>query len=299
MIDSNPTETARHWLRPPKADAGPRRMALRPRRVPVFAITSGQRGSGKTTIVANLAAALTRRQKQLLAIDADLGNAQLGGFFAVEPTHSLTDFLRGEASLDEVISERGDGLFLLPGAADLTGLSALQKLALASDLEALDQRLDMVLIDTGSGVNDAVTYFASAAQEILVVVTPGPSGLSESYALLEALAHSRREKHFHILANRVSDRAEALRLFDPLSAAALRGLNCALDLIGWIPDDQELAQAAARNETLLPHDLQAPAARALTTLADRLIESSRREAPLKGNLQFFLRRRLGEDRCEA
>lgn len=299
MIDSNPTETARHWPCPPKAEAGLRRLVRRPRRVPVFAITSGQRDSGKTAIVANLAAALTRRQKKILAIDADLGNAQLGRFFGVEPTYSLNDFLRGEASLDEVISERDDSLFILPGAAELTGLSALQKLALASELEALDQSFDVVLIDAGSGGKDAVTYFASAAQEILVVVTPGPAGLGESYALLEALAQSRREKHFHILANQVSDRAEAVRLFDPLSAAALRGLNCALDLIGWIPHDEELARAAARNEILVPHALQAPAALALTTLADRLIDSSRREAPLKGNLQFFLRRRLGEDRREA
>lgn len=299
MIDSNPTETARHWPCPPKADAGLRRTIRRLSRVPVFAITSGQRGSGKTAIVANLVAALTRRQKQILAIDADIGNAQLGRFFAVEPTCSLNDFLRGEASLDEVINERDEGLFILPGAAEPTRLSALQKLVLASELEALDQRLDVVLIDTGSGVNDGVTYFASAAQEILVVVTPGPDGLGESYALLEALAHSRREKHFHIIANQVSDRAEALRLFDPLSAAALRGLNCALNLIGWIPHDEELARAVARHEVLVPHAQQTPAALALTALADRMIESSRREAPLKGNLQFFLRRRLGEDRREA
>lgn len=299
MINAYPMESAPHWPRAPRSEDERRARPSPASRLPVFAVTSGQRGVGKSAIVANLAAALARRQKRILAIDADLGRSQLSRFFTVRPSYSLNDFLTGAAVLEEILIERGDGVFLLPGAPEITSMSALQKLALASELEALDQDLDIVLLDTGSGVHDAVTYFAAAAQQIIVVVTPGPAALAESYALLEALARSHREKRFYILANQVRDRAEALRLFDPLSAAALRGLNSALDLIGWVPYDEAFARAAAADEILADHAPQAPATRALTTLAERLLEPARRAAPLKGNLQFFLRRRLGEDKQVA
>ncbi|HXF75126.1 MAG TPA: AAA family ATPase, partial [Methylomirabilota bacterium] len=44
---------------------------------PVFAVTSGKGGVGKTNVVANLATALARKKKRILAIDADLGLANL------------------------------------------------------------------------------------------------------------------------------------------------------------------------------------------------------------------------------
>ena len=59
------------------------------------------------------------------------------------------------------------------GVQALTALSTEQKIALLTELDVMTQEVDLVLIDTGSGISDAVTYFTTAAQEIVVVATRG------------------------------------------------------------------------------------------------------------------------------
>lgn len=275
-----------------------RRDSTAPKRnsqVPVFAITSGKGGVGKTNIVANLAAALVLRKKRVMVIDADLGLANLDLFLGVRPVYTLTDFFTGLVALDEIVIANRDGILLLPGACGVQELTALrhdQKIALLTELDALSHEVDLVLVDTGSGISDAVTYFASAAQEIVVVVTPEPSSMTDAFALVKVLASGHHEKRFYVLANNVSDKTEALRLFDALSGATLRFLNAAVDFFGWIPRDPQLIQSVGRCELIVTEASDAPSAKAFTIMAERLIEMSSLRARIKGNAQFFFRRML-------
>src|SRR5262245_54471032 len=100
---------------------------------PVFAITSGKGGVGKTNIVANLAAALTLRKKRVMVIDADLGLANLDLFFGVRPSYTLADFFTGLVALNEIVIQNRHGILLLPGACETQEVTALrhdQKIAL-------------------------------------------------------------------------------------------------------------------------------------------------------------------------
>ena len=268
---------------------------------PAFAIASGKGGVGKTNVVANLAAALMLKGKRVMVIDADLGLANLDLFLGVKPEYTLADFFTGAASLGEILTVNRQGILLLPGASgvqEITALSHDQKLALLTELDALTHDMDLVLVDTGSGISDTVTYFTTAAQEIVVVVTPEPSSLTDAYALVKVLASAHHEKRFRILANRVSGEAEARRLFDTLSRTALRFLNASLDLLGWIPQDPQLARAVARAQVIVDQRRDAPSARAFLALADRLLESVAAGVKVKGNLQFFFQRMLEGGRAE-
>lgn len=262
---------------------------------PVFAITSGKGGVGKTNVVANLAAALALRKKRVMAIDADLGLANLDLFLGVRPTYTLADFFTGLAALDEIIIPNPNGILLLPGASgvqEITSLRHDQKVALLTELDALSHEVDFVLVDTGSGISDAVTYFATSAQEIVVVVTPEPSSMTDAYALVKVLASGHHEKRFYILANNVSGEAEARRLFDVLSGTALRFLNASLDFFGWIPRDPQLIRAVARSRMVVVDASDAPSTKAFASMAERLIQMVSTRAKIKGNLQFFFRRML-------
>jgi flagellar biosynthesis protein FlhG len=266
---------------------------------PVFTITSGKGGVGKTNIVANLAAALTLRKKRVMVIDADLGLANLDLFLGVRPTYTLADFFTGEAALNEIIVPNRNGILLLPGASGVQEITALrhdQKAALLTELDALSHEVDLVLVDTGSGISDAVTYFATAAQEIVVVVTPEPAAMTDAYTLVKVLASVHHEKRFRILANNVSGEAEARRLFDALSRTALRFLNASLDFFGWIPRDPQLIRAVARSQMVVTEASDAPSARAFACVAERLIQMTGGRVRIKGNVQFFFRRILEGDR---
>lgn len=261
---------------------------------PVFAVTSGKGGVGKTNVVANLATALARRKKRVLVIDADLGLANLDLFLGVKPVHTMEDFFAGTVALNELIIANRDGVLLLPGASGvqaMTALSTAQKITLLTELDVLSHDVDLVLIDTGSGISDAVTYFTTAAQEIVVVATAEPSSITDAYAMIKVLASGHQQKRFSILANNVVDAAEATRLFETLSSAALRFLNASLDYIGWIPRDPQLLRAVAQARTVVSAAADAPSSRAFISLAEQFLQSAER-LKVKGNVQFFFRRLL-------
>jgi flagellar biosynthesis protein FlhG len=261
----------------------------------VFAITSGKGGVGKTNVVANLAAALAQRKKRVMVIDADLGLANLALFLGVRPAYTLADFFTGLVALDEIIISNRNGILLLPGTSgvrEITSLRHDQKIALLTELDALSHEVDLVLVDTGSGISDAVTYFATSAQEIVVVVTPEPSSMNDAYALIKVLAFAHHEKRFRILANNVSGEAEALHMFDALSRSALRFLNASLDFFGWVPRDPQLIRAVARSQMVVTEASDAPSAKAFAVMAERMIEMTSARVRIKGNVQFFFCRML-------
>jgi len=295
MIDSTHLATPRSLpdgiieRRPQRPNAKPRRAA------PVFAVTSGKGGVGKTNVVANLAIALSRRHKRVLAIDADLGLANLDLFLGIKAEYSLADFFAGSATLDEIILTNRDGILVMPGASgiqEITALRAEQKAAFLTELDHVAQEMDLVLVDTGSGISDAVTYFTSAAQEIILVVTPEPSSMTDAYALVKVLRAEQRQQRFLVLANNVCNGAEARRLFDVLSGTALRFLNVSLEFLDWIPRDPHLLSAAARAQTVVSQNADAPSARAFAGLAEKLLQRAAGQMRVKGNLQFLFRRML-------
>jgi flagellar biosynthesis protein FlhG len=261
----------------------------------VFAIASGKGGVGKTNITANLATALAYKGQRVLAIDADVGLANLDLLLGVKPVYTIADFFSGAATLDEIVATTAQGVLLLPGAngvQSLTALSGAQKLVLAGALDNLARQMDIVLVDTCSGISDVVTYFAAAAHEIVVVATPEPASLTDAYALIKLLASDYGEKRFQVLANNVEDEEQARRLFDTLSRAAVRFLNVSLDYFGWIPRDPRLLAAVARSRLVVEEAKNAPSARSFDLLANRLIASAATGGRVKGNLQFLFRQAL-------
>ena len=161
----------------------------------VIAVASGKGGVGKTNVVANLAIALQRRGKRVVVIDADLGLANLDTLLGLNPHATLRHVLRGECSIKEVLVEGPAGIRIVPAASgyeDLTQLSDGQRLTLLDQVDSLDGDFDVLLIDTGAGISANVLFFATAAQETLVVVTPEPTSLTDAYALIKVLVDALR-----------------------------------------------------------------------------------------------------------
>ena len=52
---------------------------------------------------------------------------------------------------------------------------------------SLDAIADIIIVDTGAGISSAVTEFLVASGEIILVTTPEPTSITDSYSLLKAL----------------------------------------------------------------------------------------------------------------
>ena len=78
----------------------------------------------------------------------------------------------------------------------MTRLTFTQKLEIFNELNVLLSYYDIVLIDTAAGISSNVLYFNASANEIMVVVTPEPTSITDAYALMKIMSVKYQEKHF-------------------------------------------------------------------------------------------------------
>ncbi|MBW2367116.1 MAG: MinD/ParA family protein [Deltaproteobacteria bacterium] len=259
----------------------------------VIAVTSGKGGVGKTNIVAGLALALTNIGKKVLILDADLGLANIDIIFGIHPKHNIGHVLSGEKTLPEIIVTGPGGVRIIPagsGFVSLTHLTNGQKLSLLSEFEALDNDFDFLIIDTGAGISDNVTYFNLAADECMIVATPEPTSVTDAYAMIKVMANEHGEKYFKLLMNMVKDEDEAKAVFLSLSQAADQFLNgVVLEYIGYILQDEKVPAAVCSQKTFVELYPNTAASRNIRNIAGAVLERTRR-FDTNGNIKFFVKR---------
>jgi capsular exopolysaccharide synthesis family protein len=113
-------------------------------------ITSAIGGEGKTTLAAQLAARCGNAGISTLLIDADLRRAALCRLLDVPEGPGLSDVLKADATIDEVVIPVQDGTFyLLPAGTPITDTSrVLQNCNFASMVTQLRQLYDLIVIDS-------------------------------------------------------------------------------------------------------------------------------------------------------
>jgi flagellar biosynthesis protein FlhG len=260
----------------------------------VFAITSGKGGVGKTAVVANLAVLLARFGKRVLILDADLGLANIDVVFGLAPGYNLNHFFTGEQGLEAILTDGPEGIKILPagsGVQRFTRLDAEQKMRLLEALDSMHNDFDFVLIDTEAGISENVTYFTTAAHEILVVTTPEPTAITDAYALMKLLSNQYHEKHFNLIVNFIKNEEEALDVYRKLTMVANRYLDISIDYIGSIPRDKLMVDAIRKQKVLVQLFSDSKTSHAFEALARTIMQEPQTLEP-KGSLQFFWKRLL-------
>ena len=194
----------------------------------VIAVTSGKGGVGKTNIVANLGYALNKLGKKVLVIDADLGLGNLDVLLGIAPRYNLSHVIVGEKNIREIIVDYAGMMKILPAASGVQELSRLtkeQKIKILTALDSLTDSIDIIIIDTAAGISSNVMYFNMSAQEIIVVVSPEPTSITDAYALMKVLSVKYSKKYFKLLVNMVDSDLEANEVFRQLSLVADRFLD--------------------------------------------------------------------------
>ena len=257
----------------------------------VVSFTSGKGGVGKTNMVVNTAIALSRQGRRVLVVDADLGLANVDILLNLKPQLTIQDVLKGTHTLADIMQDGPDGIVVIPaisGVEALCNLSTGQKLSLFSALEAEARHYDYLLIDTRAGIDSDVMYFNSASSEIVLVVTPEPTSLTDAYAMVKLLTKHYGEREFLVVVNDAAREEEARTAFAQLSAAIERFLQVRVNYMGYVPSDESVNEAIIQRTALLEKFPSSPAAVAVSRFARQLMcfQSSR---PIKGNMQLLFR----------
>ncbi len=255
----------------------------------VYSITSGKGGVGKTAVVANLAYTLASMGKHVLILDADLGLANIDVVFGLTPAYNLNHFFSGEKELDTILIEGPLGIKILPagsGIQNFTRLDSHQKMRLLNALDSMNNHFDFVLIDTEAGISENVTYFNTAAQEILIVTTPEPTAITDAYALMKLLSTQYHEKAFNLLVNQVHTEEDALDVYRKLTMVSNRYLDISIDYLGSIPEDRQMVESIRKQKVISELLPGSKISQAFDQLASRICNELPQSTP-KGNIQFF------------
>ena len=138
---------------------------------------------------------------------------------------------------------------------------------------------DHVLLDTGAGISDVVLYTVSLAGEVLVVVTPEPTSLTDAYATIKVLAAGQGRRQVSLMVNQTRRPGEGRTVRQQLQQVVDRYVNPGLDipvrleLLGEVPADPAVREAVQRRELLFDTLPGAPASMALAAIVGRMTPS--------------------------
>jgi len=244
----------------------------------VITVTSGKGGVGKSNTSINLALQFKKLGKRVIILDADFGLANIEIMFGTVPKHNLCDLIYQGKDITEVITWGPGEVGFISGGSGIAGLSNLSREYLTyiiQNLARLDAIADVIIIDTGAGISDAVLEFLVASGEIILVTTPEPTSITDSYSLIKALnRHPRFSKEnstIKVLANKVSTDEEGMSLFKKLNAVVSRYLDLGIEFLGSIPQDQQLANAVMQQTPVSLAHPNAKSARAYEAVTARLM----------------------------
>lgn len=137
-----------------------------------LAITSVDRGDGKSFVAANLGVVFSQLGERTLIIDADLRHSTQHKLFGLRNRMGLSGILSGRAGLDEI-----DEIPQLPGLAVLASgpqppnpLELLSREGFPQLLDELARQFDVILVDTPSAQQAADAQVISQRAGAAVIV---------------------------------------------------------------------------------------------------------------------------------
>ena len=243
----------------------------------VITVTSGKGGVGKTSLAVNMALQFQRQGKKVVILDADFGLANIEVMLGIRPQYNLADLMFNGKALKDIITEGPEGIGFISGGSGIKELASLSREQIIMVMEALselDKLVDVIIVDTGAGIADNVLEFAAASEEVLLVVTPEPTSITDAYALLKTLNHTQdfqaSQTVIKLISNRVQSEKEGQEIFDKVSLVADKFLNIQLEYLGFVLNDANVSKAVMHQKPLIQVYPNTPAALSILYLANKL-----------------------------
>ena len=241
----------------------------------IITITSGKGGVGKTSISLNMALSLAASGHRVCLFDADLGLANVNILTGIYPEFGLETVMAGEKQLRDILVQDFQGLDIIPGStgvarmADMTPSQAGKLIQAFLDLDTYDY----FIFDTSAGISAQVLAFCRACHEILLVITPEPTSLTDAYSLVKVLTRYADIPPIRVVVNQVKSAAGAKKAYTQLKRTVERFLPISLSARGIVAHDPNVPVAVASQIPFVMLFPDGPAARSVQALARKMADS--------------------------
>lgn len=234
----------------------------------VIVITSGKGGVGKTTTTANVGTGLAMLEKKVVLIDTDIGLRNLDVIMGLENriVYNLVDVIEGTCRIRNALikDKRYPNLYLLPSAQtrDKSAVSPEQMKKLVDELK---EEFDYIILDCPAGIEQGFKNAIAGADRALVVTTPEVSAVRDADRII-GLLEANEMKQTQLIVNRI--RMDMVKRGDMMSSDDVSEI-LAIDIIGIVPDDENIVISANQGEPLVGND--SLAGRAYMNICNRLL----------------------------
>jgi MinD-like ATPase involved in chromosome partitioning or flagellar assembly len=246
----------------------------------IIAIHSFRGGTGKSGIIANIAACLAYKGKKVCIIDVDIQSPGIHVFFGLEPSdlkHSLNEYLWGDCSIEDAtknvsspeIEAAGGKIYLVPSSMNMRDIARIMKegyeVSLLNNgfthaLKALD--LDYLLLDTHPGIGEE-TLLSLALSDILLVVMRPDNQDYQGTAITLDICNRLEVPNLFLVVNKVLQKYDFNEVKKQIEKVF--GFNVAAVL----PHSDDLIELGSRDLLYITHR-EHPFSRGIEVIANRI-----------------------------
>lgn len=252
----------------------------------IITVASGKGGVGKSSFSVNLALAMQELGESPIILDADFGLANVEIILGERPPFNLSHLIKGQCCIEELVTRSKYGLSFISGGSgikDMNFLSPHQIDKISTQLAQLSKLTNMLIVDTGAGINDIVVKFCKLAHEVYIVVTPEPTSITDGYALIKTLiGQFDLDSTIKIIVNKAISQEEAHEVFHKLYYVTNQFLKRPIQYGGFIPYDEQLFKSVKEQVPVFKYNRQAKSSMAYyqvgkIVLGDKLKQVTKKE----------------------
>lgn len=210
-----------------------------------IAVASGKGGVGKTFLSVNLAIALSRFNKKVLLVDADLGLANADIILGLHPEFSMQDAIFKGKPLSEVVISSKYGIDLIAassGSKEMVSLGAARMNMFLKDLVSFAAEYDVLIFDCAAGIDSTVMSFIAATPQTIIVATSQPTSIMDVYALMKLIHQDNLTENMGLIVNMVNSEEEGMKVAGTLNMVAEKYLSRSVNLLGIIPFSENVSK---------------------------------------------------------
>ena len=210
----------------------------------VVTIASGKGGVGKTTLSVNIANEISKMGKKVMLVDADLSLANADMLLGVIPKRHIGHYIEGNAPLRSVVVRVRPNFEFIPAASGVTKLTKLTENQFRK-IKAIvsDTNSNIVIFDSAAGIGQNVIRFSLISSTVLLVVSPDPVSITDSYALIKVITKSGYSGRIFVVINMVTNEKEKHIAFNTLKKVSEKYLGLSPEFLGYVPWDEKVKES--------------------------------------------------------